>query len=48
MKLADGDMATDIPTLEETGVSGYESLSWSGIVAPAAGTGVAAPRSSRM
>jgi len=25
----------DIPTLEETGVSGYESLSWSGIVAPA-------------
>jgi tripartite-type tricarboxylate transporter receptor subunit TctC len=25
----------DIPTLEEAGVSGYESLSWSGIVAPA-------------
>jgi len=25
----------DIPTLEETGVSSYESLSWSGIVAPA-------------
>jgi tripartite-type tricarboxylate transporter receptor subunit TctC len=26
----------DIPTLEEAGVTGYESLSWSGIVAPAA------------
>jgi tripartite-type tricarboxylate transporter receptor subunit TctC len=26
----------DIPTLEEAGVAGYESLSWSGIVAPAA------------
>jgi len=25
----------DIPTLEEAGVAGYESLSWSGIVAPA-------------
>jgi tripartite-type tricarboxylate transporter receptor subunit TctC len=25
----------DIPTLEEAGVKGYESLSWSGIVAPA-------------
>ncbi|NMM78024.1 ABC transporter substrate-binding protein [Acidovorax sp. SRB_14] len=25
----------DVPTLEETGVTGYESLSWSGIVAPA-------------
>jgi tripartite-type tricarboxylate transporter receptor subunit TctC len=24
----------DIPTLEEAGVKGYESLSWSGIVAP--------------
>jgi tripartite-type tricarboxylate transporter receptor subunit TctC len=26
----------DIPTIEESGVPGYESLSWSGIVAPAA------------
>jgi tripartite-type tricarboxylate transporter receptor subunit TctC len=26
----------DIPTIEESGVSGYESLSWSGILAPAA------------
>ena len=26
----------DIPTMEEAGVSGYESLSWSGLVAPAA------------
>ena len=25
----------DIPTIEEAGVAGYESLSWSGIVAPA-------------
>jgi len=25
----------DVPTLEEAGVKGYESLSWSGIVAPA-------------
>ena len=25
----------DIPTLEEAGIAGYESLSWSGIVAPA-------------
>ena len=26
----------DVPTLDEAGVKGYESLSWSGIVAPAA------------
>ena len=26
----------DVPTIEESGVPGYESLSWSGIVAPAA------------
>jgi len=26
----------DVPTLDETGVRGYESLSWSGLVAPAA------------
>lgn len=26
----------DVPTIEESGVKGYESLSWSGIVAPAA------------
>ncbi len=26
----------DVPTLDESGVKGYESLSWSGIVAPAA------------
>jgi tripartite-type tricarboxylate transporter receptor subunit TctC len=26
----------DIPTIEESGVNGYESLSWSGILAPAA------------
>ena len=26
----------DIPTIEESGVKGYESLSWSGILAPAA------------
>jgi tripartite-type tricarboxylate transporter receptor subunit TctC len=25
----------DVPTIEESGVKGYESLSWSGIVAPA-------------
>ena len=25
----------DVPTLEEAGVAGYESLSWSGVVAPA-------------
>ena len=25
----------DIPTLEEAGIAGYESLSWSGVVAPA-------------
>jgi len=25
----------DVPTIDETGVKGYESLSWSGIVAPA-------------
>jgi tripartite-type tricarboxylate transporter receptor subunit TctC len=25
----------DVPTLEEAGVTNYESLSWSGIVAPA-------------
>src|SRR5258706_10918038 len=26
---------SDVPTIEESGVKGYESLSWSGIVAPA-------------
>src|SRR5206468_6487758 len=26
----------DVPTIDEAGVTGYESLSWSGIVAPAA------------
>jgi tripartite-type tricarboxylate transporter receptor subunit TctC len=26
----------DVPTIDESGVKGYESLSWSGIVAPAA------------
>ncbi|WP_295853415.1 tripartite tricarboxylate transporter substrate binding protein [uncultured Xylophilus sp.] len=26
----------DVPTLDEAGITGYESLSWSGIVAPAA------------
>ena len=25
----------DVPTIEESGVKGYESLSWSGLVAPA-------------
>lgn len=29
----------DVPTIEESGVAGYESLSWSGIVAPAATPG---------
>ncbi|KQT08040.1 tripartite tricarboxylate transporter substrate binding protein [Ramlibacter sp. Leaf400] len=29
-------MLPDVPTLDEAGVKGYESLSWSGIVAPAA------------
>jgi len=28
-------LAPDVPTIDEAGVKGYESLSWSGIMAPA-------------